>query len=302
MSPTNALRTRRSRKWVAALAAAAALAISACSGSGSGSESVSCAREDSGIGHTHGMVLIDGIPHLATHVGLCAVESGDLVLVSEDGRHDLMSLSTDSEAALLASGHPDFSSGNFQVEGAPPLLGLVRSTDGGRTWEAQSLLGEADFHALTVDGSRILGADGMTGRLAVSTDGMEWEFRGEIDARDLAVWEEDPSVMVAATFEGTTRRSADDGLTWAPIEGVGLVGVEALADGSMLGVDSDGKILRSDDGFATSSVVASAPDVDPDVLLAESETRWWVAYPDGRVLRSEDGGLTWISVVGDGLN
>ena len=52
---------------------------------------------------------------------------------------------------FLGSGHPD------GREGLPPFLGLIRSTDAGRTWERVSLLGKRDFHVLEAAGERIYG-------------------------------------------------------------------------------------------------------------------------------------------------
>ena len=41
--------------------------------------------------------------------------------------------------------------GESQV--GPPSVGLIQSTDGGRSWTGLSLSGEADFHALEYDGT-----------------------------------------------------------------------------------------------------------------------------------------------------
>ena len=56
-----------------------------------------------------------------------------------------------SDGTIIASGH----SGEAAL---PAVLGLVRSTDDGETWEPISGLGEADYHEIEIDGDRILGA------------------------------------------------------------------------------------------------------------------------------------------------
>ena len=53
---------------------------------------------------------------------------------------------------LIGSGHPKDGG-----SGLPEDLGLIRSGDGGATWESVSLLGEADLHALDVRGDVVAG-------------------------------------------------------------------------------------------------------------------------------------------------
>src|SRR3712207_8020737 len=55
------------------------------------------------------------------------------------------------------SGHPD------ARDDLPPLLGLIRSDDGGRAGEPVSLLGEAHFHVLRTAGDRIYGVNSADG-------------------------------------------------------------------------------------------------------------------------------------------
>src|SRR5688572_4328930 len=51
---------------------------------------------------------------------------------------------------LLASGNP---SGDSTL---PPALGLIRSSDAGKTWESVSELGTSDFHALARSGDLLV--------------------------------------------------------------------------------------------------------------------------------------------------
>ncbi len=118
--------------------------------------------------HLHGLhINAQGTVLAGTHTGLFAIEStgGNTERVG-DSDDDLMGLTgvagTDT---IVSSGHPGKSSS------APnPLGGLRTSTDGGRNWTAQSLVGEVDFHALTTDGTLLIGFDGTSG-LITSTDG-----------------------------------------------------------------------------------------------------------------------------------
>ncbi|WP_348245882.1 WD40/YVTN/BNR-like repeat-containing protein, partial [Salmonella enterica] len=78
---------------------------------------------------------------------------------------DTMGFAVVGPDRFIGSGHPELR------DDLPPLLGLISSSDAGRTWEPVSLLGEADFHALDADGARVVGYDASGGRLMRSDDG-----------------------------------------------------------------------------------------------------------------------------------
>jgi hypothetical protein len=68
-----------------------------------------------------------------------------------DRFQDTMGFTVTGPDRFLGSGHPD------GREGLSPFLGLIRSTDAGRTRQPVSLLGERDFHVLEAAGSRVYG-------------------------------------------------------------------------------------------------------------------------------------------------
>jgi len=74
---------------------------------------------------------------------------------------DLMGL-TVTEGRYLASGHPSLGTD------LPEPVGLIESTDAGKTWEVLSRGGESDFHALAAGSERIIAFDG---QLRTGTDG-----------------------------------------------------------------------------------------------------------------------------------
>lgn len=112
----------------------------------------------SDIGHVHDVVVDGDAVLVATHRDSAARRAR----WASGGRgqiHDLMSMTKLDGGGLIASGHPDLRLEEHRVEGAPPFLGLITSSEGGTTWEAIGLRGEADFHALDVAGEIILGGD-----------------------------------------------------------------------------------------------------------------------------------------------
>jgi photosystem II stability/assembly factor-like uncharacterized protein len=115
-----------------ALAAAALLGVAAI------------ARAEQIIHHVHGLAFTaDGKALVVpAHVGLAVYRDGRWSRAPGPA-HDLMGFSA-AERAIYSSGHP--------APGSPLAnpLGLVKSTDGGKTWKSLSLAGEADFHAMAV--------------------------------------------------------------------------------------------------------------------------------------------------------
>ena len=112
---------------------------------------------------------------------------------------------------IIASGH----SGEASL---PPVLGLVRSTDAGETWEPVSGLGKADYHEIEVGGDRILALRNEDpGMIRLSDDGGKtWETREAPSAAapiDVAVDPGNPSQWAVSTDQGTFI-STNEGKSW----------------------------------------------------------------------------------------
>ena len=177
-----------------------------------------------GVDHVHGAVVVDGRLLLGTHTGLveAALPSGRTERIGET-KDDIMGLAA-TGATLFASGHPG--EGNT----LPDPLGLLRSDDGGVTWQPVSLTGEVDFHGLTADGDRIAGIGTRDGVLVSSDGGATWQDIGVDDATSVA-W-----------FQGALWFTSPDGLrTWrdgavadVPMTGAAPLVLAAAGDGSAL--------------------------------------------------------------------
>jgi hypothetical protein len=111
---------------------------------------------EAGPQHIHGLGVnpADGSLMIATHSGLFrAAPDSDSAKRIGDRRQDTMGFTVVGPDRFLGSGHPDLR------DELPSLLGLIRSDDGGRSWESVSLLGEADFHILRTAGTRLYGGE-----------------------------------------------------------------------------------------------------------------------------------------------
>jgi hypothetical protein len=247
--------------------------------------------------HVHGLQPVPGSEglYVATHSGLFRVEDGKIEAVGE-AAHDLMGFTVAGPGDLLASGHPDMRDDALLVEGKPPLLGLVQSTDG-TSWKARSLLGEADFHALVAAHDQVYGLDSQTGALMVSADRETWETRSEgLPFIDLAVSPDDPDRLVATTQAGVMG-SDDGGRSWTEVaaqRGAFL----SWNDEGLFGVSPEGAVLRSDDGGQSWQSLGRVEGV-PEAFVATGGAIY-VAVHEAGIVRSVDGGATFELLVRTG--
>ncbi|MDP9403383.1 MAG: hypothetical protein M3P85_08615 [Actinomycetota bacterium] len=273
--------------------ALAALALAAGDKGGGGDVATTGAGAggDGDFVHIHrlGVDAGDGSLLVATHNGLFRLPAGGEPR-RVGARHDLMGFTVVSPARFLASGHPDRDDLSLAKPGVPPLLGLVESRDGGRTWKSLSLLGQADFHALVAAHGRVYGGDGTTGRFMVSEDGRDWETRSTTPLFGLAVSPDDADVIVGTGQRGTIR-SEDGGRTWRSLDAPALTFLSWEAGSGLWGVGVDGTVFVSGDGSGGWERRGELGG-RPAALLAADGTPY-AATEEGAILSSRDGGRTW---------
>ena len=235
--------------------------------------------------HVHGVGIDpgDGAVLVATHEGL--VEIGASGQVSGVGPViDLMGFAVAGPDHYLASGHP-----GLQVD-LPNPVGLVETTDGGRTWSPLSRQEESDFHGLTVSGAGVLGFDGSLQR---SGDGRGWEPL-DIPAEPHTLAASPKGIQVLATTQRGLLRSADAASSWSLVDGAPLLQVVAWIDeGAAIGATPAGAVWASTDGgltwqeggrldAATEAIAAVANDGGSRIVVVTTEG----------VMESLDGGRT----------
>ncbi len=246
---------------------------------------------DPGPEHVHALGLDAESQSLfiATHTGLYRLPPGEARSEPiSDRDQDTMGFTVAGPGYFLGSGHPDLR------EDLPPLLGLIESRDAGETWQSVSLLGEADFHVLRVDGRHVVGYDATSGRIMVSLDeGRTWRDQKPPERlRDLVVHPSSREILVAAG-ESRLFVSRDGGVTWT--SGERKSGLLAWPRGDRLYLlDSSGRTWMSPDGGNRwqprghlGAMPAAFTAVDTHILYA--------ATHDGSIKRSSDGGAIWIT-------
>lgn len=279
----------------AALAAALALLLVGCGG---GDEEaapeeftgVPLEQQDPGSIHVHGLGYDPGrnVLYLATHTGMFELADGSAKATRIGDKHqDTMGFTLIKPNLFLGSGHPD------TREELPPHLGLIRSTDRGRSWTPVSLLGEADFHVLRARGTNVYGFDSSNERLLASRDsGRTWtKLRAPEVLLDIAVDPSDPDHLIASGG-AVLYRSQSGGRTWRAVAS-GVSGYLAWPSTKRLFVATlDGAFLsaRGAKGPWRSRGPLGSPVA---ALLAVNETTLFAALHDGTIKQSVDGGVTW---------
>jgi hypothetical protein len=186
---------------------------------------------------------------------------------------------------LLASGHP------AAGQALPPVLGLVRSDDAGKTWTPVSQLGQADFHTLDVSQGTLVAALYGQAQVLVSTDeGRTWETKtAPMPLVDLAVDPGDPKRWIATSERGIFV-TTDGGQTWRQHDATPNVRIDWPEGGDVHRIDPGGPLKTSPDG-GESWEDAGDTGGEPQALLVDGETVY-VALFDGTLKVSEDGGAT----------
>lgn len=184
---------------------------------------------------------------LGTHEGIyTATAAGEIGTRVGGDDFDAMGL-TVLGGDLIASGHPGR---NTPTELGDTNLGIIRSLDGGETWDPVAFTGEKDFHALTAGPDNTLyGQDASSNVLMFSTDaGVTWTpTGGELLAFGLAV---DATDRVIAVTPDGPQVSTDRGATFSPLpDAPRLVLITASPDHQrLIGVDNDETIWTSTTG------------------------------------------------------
>lgn len=279
-----------SRAAVGAALAALLIWGLGCAGADEGTSSASIAAEEPGPIHIHAVQVDPADPAsviLATHTGLFRWARGDdRPQLVGTLRQDTMGFTVIGPERYLGSGHPDLRTDD------PPLLGLISSTDGGRTWSPVSLRGEVDFHILRAAATRVVGLDSQTGSVFVSDDaGRRWVERtppGELV--DMVLNPADADHILASTTAGLVE-SRDAGRVWGPSAGTPGYLAWPQKD-TVFRLGPDGQVGYSSDGGRTWELrgrIGGEPSaftaVDASKLLATTHT--------GDLKESRDGGLSW---------
>jgi hypothetical protein len=233
----------------------------------------------------------DGSLLLATNAGLYRVRGERLVpLRARMGRNHVakgLAFRFTGPGEAIGSGHPGSEHSRWAV------LGLVKTSDGGKTWKSVSRLGASDFHAVAFSQDTIAAAEGAEATVFVSRDGgRSFETRSTpLALTDLELDPGDPERWVATAQTGV-HLSTDGGRSWRPADSAGGARLAWPASDALFRTDLDGRVSRSSDGGVTWEDVGRV-DGETQALAAADERTLYAADLDGVVRVSRDGGETW---------
>jgi hypothetical protein len=195
---------------------------------------------------------------------------------------------------LLGSGHP------AAGESLPQVLGLMRSSDAGKTWESVSELGRADFHTIEPSGSEIVAALFQQAQVLVSgDDGRTWATRAApMPLVALAVDPSDSRRWVGSTERGIFL-SEDGGETWRQRDPTPNVRFAWAGDGELFRVDPGGPVKVSTDGGLNWEDRGSTGG-EPQAMTVTEDGTVYVALIDGTLMASDDGGRNFTERIAGG--
>lgn len=245
--------------------------------------------DDTSVGHIHGLGVdpADDTLYVATHFGLFHVDdSGESTRVA-DRWQDTMGFTVVGPGHFLGSGHPDLR------EDLPPHLGLIESTDAGKTWNPLALQGEADFHILEPTDDVLYAYDATAGRLLRTEDRTSFEV--VLTAPLISVAARDGADRLTATT-GEGKLISIEAATGETRElgGPTTIYLDTTPEGALAGIDPDGVVRVSHDDAKTWREVGS---IDGQPAAFATSERAWYAATESAVFRSTDAGKTWTPVL-----
>jgi hypothetical protein len=244
---------------------------------------------------------------VAVHDGLAVYENGKWSK-SQAPQHDYMGFSATAKH-FYSSGHPARGSGLVNP------LGVIRSKDGGKTWDTLGLERESDFHLLATSwntsaiyvwnhapNSRMR----QPGLHYTLNDGFVWKparaagLKGNPMA--LAVHPGNATLVAAATASGVYL-SRDSGERFEPVAS-GAQGVSVFfdLDGKQLWYgtfDGQARFARAPLGGKATSVALPAIGRDAVAYIAQNpakRTEYAIATFEKSVYLSKDSGRTWTAI------
>jgi photosystem II stability/assembly factor-like uncharacterized protein len=251
--------------------------------------------------HIHGLGIDQAdrsILYIATHGDFYQSVNGGPPLKVDEQRADYMAFNSpySQGVPLYASGHPS-TGGN---------TGLIKSTDGGKTWQqvAKVLEPPVDFHAMGIsksDPNLIIGFDSAGRGLFKTIDaGQSWqklEFPEYISA--LAISSSDPNVVLAGTGNGIYQ-SNDGANTWTQIESLkgALIFALIFDENGVLYASTDKSGLSRSFDLGQNWDKVNSPNLTITSVAVDAQDKilYVAGYsPDGfqEVYKSSDDGNSW---------
>jgi hypothetical protein len=264
--------------------------------------------------HVHGLAYSPDGKRLMipSHHGLAVYENGKWSK-APGPQHDYMGFAATARG-IYSSGHPAPGSGLVNP------FGVIRSRDGGETWEKLGLEGESDFHLLAtgwntnavyVWNSSANSRMREPGLHYTVNDGLAWKSaRAEgLDGQPqaLAVHPDEAAILAVATSSGVYL-SRDHGERFAPLAKAQAVSVFFDLDGKQVWFatfEGRARLSRAPLAGGAASEVKLPPLRDDAVAYIAQNPRqrklYAIATFSRSVFLSKDAGSTWTPIAERGI-
>lgn len=236
------------------------------------------------VSHIHDVKVFGDRVLLNTHEGLYQYLAANSMKKISSDDFDVMGLAA-SGRMLYASGHPGAKSN------LPNPIGLLSSTDGGKSWKKVSLQGEVDFHMLEVGKNDMYGADSGSGQLMYSSNlGKSWRKLGENKYSDIVVvstksgsaYGLKSGALVKTTDAFTTSTSIKSSIKWSSVEILDST-LYASSGKSIYRSTDNGKIWKK---MATLSSEISSITMNAKIFAAVTSNAIFVSRDGGKSFNS----------------
>ncbi|MBI2077117.1 MAG: hypothetical protein HYT80_01920 [Euryarchaeota archaeon] len=246
----------------------------------------------------HGLALDPSHPtrlYVATHHGLFVAENDTEWAAVTQEPFDMMGFTMHPRDGriMYASGHPGRVGQGWAV-------GVVQSTDAGRTWTTLALKNEVDFHAMAMEAGEgssndtIYGFHG--GKLHVSADSARtWHTRtppGAVSA--LAVTS--AGDVLAATSAGLYRTARGALGQWQTVDASRALAVASSGQKIVAYFTNGGLKASPDDGATWEDLNWTVPAGDYPWGIALGPSVVYVGTAQGSIHRSADQGASWTRI------
>lgn len=280
--------------WITA-AAAVTLALAGC-GSAAPEHDHAAAEPAAGSAtsasalpsrHVHGIAVNPADQHvyLATHDGLFRYDNTGPTRVGPV--IDLMGFTVAGPDHFYASGHPAIGTD------LPDPVGLIASTDAGRTWTPLSRQGQSDFHALTTSPAGIIGYDGEMWRTENTT---AWDEL-TIPSPPLSMAGSTTGPVVLTTNPAGLLRSPDNGNSWTVVPDAPSLAVVTIDAATAVGVSADGTVHLSQDSGLTWTPRGRTDKPQAITATTDADGLRILVATTQNVMQSTDGGHTFTALV-----
>lgn len=231
------------------------------------------------ISHIHNVKVFGKKIFLGTHEGLYQYIDPDTVLRVSPEAFDVMGLTIDGRR-IYASGHPGPGSK------LPQPVGLLLSTNSGKSWKKVSLQGKVDFHQLESLGSQLYGADSQSGDLMYSKNyGKSWTVLGKNTYSEIAI-SPDTKAKALALQDGKLFQTTNNFKSSSEIKSDVRLSQLEWSKKQLLAASGRDLLISKDQGVQWSKLYSFKGDIS---ILAHS-AELLVAIVGADVWQSADGG------------